>query len=248
MADLEINAKVREAKGRANVRRLRRNHEIPAVLYGKKKPPLSLTLEEVDIQKSIRIGFHENALVKIKIDDKGKAKANTVLIKEIQRHMISGQLLHIDFNEIALDVKIKAHVQTEPVGEPKGVKEQGGVLEHILHEVEVECLPADIPEKIEVDVSGLMIGDAIHIQTLPVGPKVTVLNDPELTVFAVAAPKVEEEPEPVAEEVEGEGEAAEPEIVGQKGKKEEEGEAEEGKEAEKGAKEEKSEKKEKKEK
>jgi len=246
MADLEIKAKIRELKGRANVRRLRRNNEIPAVVYGMKKPPLSLTLQEVDIQKSIRIGFHENALVKINIEDKGKA--STVLIKEIQRHVISDKLIHIDFNEIALDEKIKAHVSTIPVGEPKGVKEQGGVLEHILHEVEVECLPADIPETIEVDVSALMIGDAIHIQTLPVGAKVEILNDPELTVFAVAAPKVEEEPEPVVEEVEGEGEAAEPEIVGQKGKKEEEGEAEEGKEAEKGAKEEKSEKKEKKEK
>jgi len=243
MADLEIKAKIRELKGRANVRRLRRNNEIPAVVYGMKKPPLSLTLQEVDIQKSIRIGFHENALVKINIED--KEKASTVLIKEIQRNVISGKLIHIDFNEIALDEKIKAHVSTIPVGEPQGVKEQGGVLEHILHEVEVECFPADIPETIEVDVSALMIGDAIHIQTLPVGAKVKVLNDPELTVFAVAAPKVEEEPEPVAEEVEGEGEAAEPEIVGQKGKKEEEGEEEVGKEAEKGAKEEKPEKKEK---
>jgi len=249
MADLELKAKVREIIGRANVRRLRRSNEIPAVVYGMKKSPVSLTLDEVTLLKSVKSGFHENALVKISIEDKGTAKVRTVLIKEIQRHSISSKLLHIDFNEIALDEKIKAHVPTEPVGEPKGVKEQGGVLEHILHEVEVECLPADIPEKIEVDVSELMIGDAIHVKTLPLGPKVIVLNDPELTVFAVAAPKVEEEPEPAAEGAEGaegeEGEGTEPEIVGQKGKKEEEGEEGEGKEAEKGAKEQKSEKKEK---
>lgn len=229
MADLVLKASVREELGSAGVRRLRRNKEIPAVVYGKKKDPLNVKLSEIEIQKNVKSGFHENALVKINIDVKGKKVSRTVLIKEIQRHAITRRLVHIDFNEIALDEKIKAHVTVEPAGEPKGVKEQGGVLEHVMHEVEVECLPADIPEKIEVDVSELMIGDSIHIENLPVGDKVKILNDPELTVFAVAAPKVEEEPPPAEE---GE-EAQEPELVDQKGKKEEEGEegaAAEGKE------------------
>lgn len=225
MSDLVLNAVIREKTGRANVRRMRRAGEVPAVLYGKKNDPLNLQLNEIEVVKSARHGLHPNTLVKIEFSDKGKSK--TVLVKEIQRNAITQKFVHIDFNEVDLDVKIKAQISVEAVGEPKGVKEQGGVLEHILHELEVECLPRELPEKIEVDVTELMIGDSIHAKDIKVSSAVEILNDPEVTVFAVAAPKVEEEPEP---EAEGEEESQEPELVDQKGKKPEEGEEEGAKE------------------
>ncbi len=218
--ELTFNAVVRDEKGTANSRRMRRSGGVPAILYGKKKTPVSLKLDEIEVKKSSRHGLHPNALVKIVID----SKPTTVLIKEIQKSPISNKYIHIDFNEVDLAVKIKAMIPVESIGEAKGVKEQGGVLEHILHELEVECLPTELPEKIEVDVTELLIGDSIHAKDIKVSDKIELLSDPEVTVFAVAAPKVEEEPEPAAEDEE----SAEPELVDQKGKKDEEGEGEEG--------------------
>lgn len=224
MEQLELKGELRETTGSSEARRMRKTGKIPAVIYGAKTKPISLTLEWTQIQKKTRGVLPENALMKILVKEKGKEKARTVIIKEIQRNPITGNLLHVDFNEISLDVKLRAKVATVPLGEARGVKEQSGILDHVLHEVEVECLPTDIPEKITVDVSALVIGNAIRVKDLQVSEKVKILNDPELTVFAVAAPKAEEEVKPAAA---GVG-AAEPEISVQKGKKEEaaaEGEA-----------------------
>jgi large subunit ribosomal protein L25 len=121
---------------------------------------------------------------------------------------------------VALDEEIKARVAVEAIGEPVGVKD-GGVLEIILHELEIACLPMDLPKTINVDVSSLAIGDSIHVKSIVVSDKIRILNDPELTVVAVAAPKTEEEVAPAAAPAEGK---AEPELVAQKGKKEVEGE------------------------
>ncbi len=220
MSEYVLNAKVREEIGRSESRRMRRAGELPAVVYGKKNAPLSLKLNEIEVLKSVRKGLHPNTLLEVKIDAKGDLQSKTVLVKEIQRNVITQKLLHIDFNEVALDEEIKAHIPVESVGEPIGVKD-GGVLESILHELEVACLPMDLPETINIDVSALAIGDSIHVKDIVVSEKVRILNDPELTVFAVAAPKIEEEPVAAAAGAEGK---AEPELVAQKGKKEEEGE------------------------
>lgn len=234
MEQLEFKAEVREARGRSKNRRLRREGKIPAVIYGAKTKPISVDLDWNEIQKKTRGSLPENTLMKILVKEKGKEKekARTVLIKEIQRSALTGSVLHVDFNEIALDVKLRAKVPTVALGESKGVKEQGGVLEHVLYEVEVECLPADIPEKITIDVSPLTIGMSVRVKDLAVSDKVKILTDPELTVYAVAAPKAEEEVKPAAETAAAT--AAEPELSVQKGKKEEEAPAE-GAAAEKGA-------------
>lgn len=122
------------------------------------------------------------------------------LIKEVQYDPVRGDIIHVDFNEISLTKAIKVNITVVAKGEPAGVKQEGGSLEHNLWEVEIECLPTSIPENIEVDVSGLKLGDAVHVKDLIVPAGVKILNDPEAAVLSVAAPMKEEAP---VEAVEG---------------------------------------------
>jgi len=144
-------------------------------------------------------------------DDK-KQKGRSCLIKEIQYDPVKGDIIHVDFNEISLTKVIKVNVPVVAKGEPIGVRQEGGSLEHILWEIEVECLPTDIPRDIEVDVSLLNIGDAIHIKDITFPSNIKVLNAPEAIVFSVTAPIKEEVAVPA---VEGE-EKQEPEVIKEK--------------------------------
>jgi large subunit ribosomal protein L25 len=150
----------------------------------------------------------ENVIISLKV----KNKTRPCLIKEIQYHPVHGDITHVDFNEISLTKAVKINIPVVAKGEPVGVKQEGGSLEHILWEVEVECLPTDIPKEIEVDVSQLKIGDSIHVKELPVPPKVKILSDPDATVISVAEPLKEEV---AAAPVEGEV-AQEPEVIKEK--------------------------------
>ena len=182
---------------------------------------MSLQLSARDLKEALQTGAGENVLITLKISGGEKAvKDKTVLIKEIQREPIKYAILHVDFNEISLTDVLKVNIPIVARGEPVGVKIDSGILEHILRELQVECLPTDIPEKIEVDVSAMKIGDSVLIKNiiLPEGVKVT--NDPELIALIVKAPKVEV----VAPEGETE-ESAEPELIRKK-KEEEESEGE----------------------
>ena len=153
----------------------------------------------------------ENVVVTLKISDgDSKAKDKTVVIKEIQREPIKSQILHVDFNEISLTEALKVDVPLAAHGEPEG-KKDGGTLEHVMWELQVECLPTDIPEKIEVDVSKLKIGDAIYVKNIAVPVGVKVLTDPELIAMIVKPPKVEVPKEEVAAET-----AVEPELIRKK--------------------------------
>jgi large subunit ribosomal protein L25 len=148
--------------------------------------------------------------VTLKIAD-GKVKDKTVVIKEIQRDPIKDSVLHVDFNEISLTDTLKVNVPVHSKGEPEGVKKDGGILEHIMWEVQVECLPTDIPEKIDVDVSNLKISEAIYVKNLVLSDKIKVLNDPELIIMIVKPPKVEV----AKEEVPG-ADSSEPELIRKK--------------------------------
>jgi large subunit ribosomal protein L25 len=235
MEEIFLDAEVREEIGRGKVNDLRLKGFIPAVVYAQGKDALPLKLGHKAFLGLVHQYRIESMIINLKIKDDKKNKSRACLIKEIQYDPVHGDIIHVDFNEISLTKVIKVNVPVVTKGEPVGVKQEGGSLEHILWEVEVECLPTDIPKNFEIDVSLLKIGDSVHIKDLSVPEKVKVLNDPGAIVLSVAAPMKEEVP---VEAVEGE-EKQEPEVIKEKKEVAPEGEAEEGTKGAKEAKEKK---------
>jgi large subunit ribosomal protein L25 len=222
MAEIRLKAKLREEIGKEAVKKIRHQDLVPAVVYkGNKSQNIKVNSRELWEVLHTKAG--ENVIISLEVEGAAKSKkARPTIIKEIQYHPIKGNVLHLDLQEISLTEVIEVKVPVAVKGEALGVKE-GGVLEHILWEVEVECLPTQIPESIPIDVSALNIGDTIALKDLNVPPEVKLLGDPEAAVIHVAAPHVEEVEEAP---VEGE-EAQEPEVIMEKKPKEEEEVAEE---------------------
>ena len=235
MAEIVVAAQSRAETGKNVNRRLRTKGLIPGILYGTRKDTVPVAVSPKEIVSILRSKSGENTLFDL---DLGGAKRK-VILKEFQVEPLKGQLLHADFYEVALDKTLEVKVHIELTGAPVGVKVQGGVLDFVTRELEIECLPTDIPEKVEVDVSGLELGKHLRVSDLKVPEKVKVLTELDLVVVHVVAPRAEEvvaAPEAVA--VEGVA-AAEPEVI-KKGKTTAEGEvAEEKPEKEKKEKEKK---------
>ena len=211
MAQLTIPAQQRSGIGGNHPRRLRKGGMIPAVLYGGGEAAISLALDQARIRKESGI-LHENQVVSLEIEGGGDNRPRSAIVKDIQVDHISGAVLHIDFQQISLTEKLDTTVEVEAVGDPVGVTRDGGILEHTLREIEIRCLPADIPEVIEVDVSALEIGDSVHVGDIRLEEGIEVLTEPELSVFTIAAPISEEEAEALeaaAAEVPGEPEVTE---------------------------------------
>lgn len=204
---LNVEAEPREAFGKNASRRLRYAGRVPAVVYGDQGPSLPVTVDPKEILRVLRSGAGHNAIFTLEI--KGKAPAR-VMLRDWQLDPIKGSLIHVDMVRVGRDHKLKVKVPIHVTGEPKGVKVQGGVFEFALREVEVECLPDDIPEALTVDVTELTIGQNLRVSNLPLGPKVKVLTDPNRVVAHVVTLKVEEEKP--AEEV-AEAAPAEPELI-----------------------------------
>ena len=226
MEKVIVNAEVREETGKTKVKTLRKEDLIPAVVYKGGKTPVNLKLKRRNLHDALHTGAGENVIITLKIKDDGKQKDRTCIIREIQRDPLKETIIHVDLKEISLTEKIKVKIPVHPHGEAEGVVKDGGVLDHPLWEVEVECLPTAIPEKIEVEVAPLKIGDTIYVKDLKIPSDVKVLSDPELTVLSIVPPAKEE----VVEEAPPGEEAMEPEVIS-KGKKEEEEVPEEGAEA-----------------
>ena len=226
MEKIVVNAEIRTELGKSKVKKLREKDLIPAVVYKGGKECFNLKIQRKELSEALHTSAGENVLITLKIKGEKKVKEKTCIIKELQYHPVRENILHVDLNEISLTEKIKIKVPVQTHGEPEGVTKDGGVLDHPLWEVEIECLPTEIPEKIGVEVGKMMIGDTVYVKDLEVASGIKILNDPELTVLSVVPPAKEE----VAEEVPAEGEMEEPEVI-KKGKKEEEeipeGEAEE---------------------
>jgi large subunit ribosomal protein L25 len=205
---LRIEAEPREAFGKNAARRLRYAGRIPAVVYGDQGPALPVIVDPKEVLRVLRSDAGQNAIFNLEI--KGKAPAR-VMLRDWQLDPIKGNLLHVDLVRIGRDHKLKVRVPIHVTGEAKGVKVQGGVFEFALREVEVECLPDDIPETLTIDVTELTIGKNLRVSDLPLGPKVKVLTDSNRVVAHVVTLKAEEEKP--AEEVAAEAAPAEPELI-----------------------------------
>ena len=236
METFKIEGQVREGRGKGPARRTRLTGMVPAVLYGGKRDAISLTVDAKQVARILRSETGHNTIFTVTVADGGDEKA---MVRDWQVDPISGKLLHVDLFRIAMDVRMRFMVPVHTFGEPQGVKLQGGVFETVTREVEVECLPGDIPEEFRVDVTEMMIGKQLRAADLPFDPaKIKLVTDPVRVIAHVVVLKKEEEPAADAA-VTADAAPAEPEVM-KKGKKEEEGD---GEAAEAPAKAEKSEKK-----
>jgi large subunit ribosomal protein L25 len=208
----------RESRGKNEARRLREVGRIPAVVYGGATEGLPIAVDPKVLSRILHSESGVNTLISLSVD----GSVSKVLVTDFQLDPVSHQLLHADFFRVAMDKRIVVSVPVELKGEARGVKQQGGVLDFVTRDVEVECLPADIPEHIDVDVSEMLIGDSVRVSDLAGGEKWIAVSEPETMLVHVVPPHVEKEPEPEAAAVAAEpAAAAEPEVI-KKGKTEKE--------------------------
>ena len=214
-----LEAVERASRGRNEAKRLRVSGKIPAVVYGEKEGGRAIAVDPKVLSRILRTELGANTLISLKLDGGSDTR---VLVKEYQIDPVTHQLLHADFYRVAMDKVIRVTVTVVPRGEPKGVKQQGGVLDIVHRQIEIECLPADIPNNIEVDVSELMVGQNIRVKDVATNPKWTAITDPETMLLHIIIPKVEEAPAAPEAAVAGAAATPEPEVI-KKGKKDEEG-------------------------
>jgi large subunit ribosomal protein L25 len=204
---VQLTAERRTGKGKGDSRATRRGGKVPAVIYGRGREPAQLMLDGVALGRLLEKIVPESTIVELTVD----GKPVKTLIREVQRHPVRPGIVHVDFYEIRAGQKIRVAVPIHCAGIPDGVRNQGGTLDQVIRNVEIEVLPDDIPDRVELDVSALLIGRSLHISDLSI-PKAEILMDGTLTVATVVAPRIEEVAAPAAAAVEGapvEGEAAE---------------------------------------
>ena len=229
MKETKLTAQPRAGKGSAAAGRLRRTGSFPAVVYGEGRPGVDIQLNEHDFVMMLRTHRSENMIVDLVVE--GAAKPYKVMLKAMQHHPITGRVIHVDFYEISMMRKIEIEIPVKLTGVPTGVANEGGILEHVLRALTVQCLPGDMVEELELDVTGLSVGKTLRVRDVKVdGAKYKVMDDPDQVVAAVAAPRTEEE-EKAEADADAATAAAGPEVLTEK--KEEEGEegAEKGKAA-----------------
>ena len=213
MAEIQLDVETRENTGTQAAKKLRAVEKIPGIYYMRGSKNIPIAINRADLHG---IWGTESGLLDIIFDGKTHKKA---VIRDIQFDPVKGSPIHIDLMGIKMTEKIKMNVAVQLSGTPEGVKTQGGVLQHILREVEVECLPSDIPSSIDIDVTELNIGDNLHVSDLEV-ENVVIITDMASVIATVSAPRISEEPTEV-EEVEEVEEGAEPEVLSQKSEDEE---------------------------
>ncbi len=217
--DAKLIVTSRELKGSPNARRMRRDGLIPGVIYSDGGEARAISLPKHDFEQMLHHHAGEQMMLTIELD----GKESSVLLKDVQHDMMTGGTIHVDLHEVSMTKKLRVQISIELVGEAEGVKSEGGVLDHLLHSVEVECLPGDILEKIEVDVSGLNLNDMLTVKDIEIdASKYEIMMDDDVGVASVSEPRVVEEPtdeegEEGAEGEEGtEGASAEPEVINEK--------------------------------
>ena len=201
---IELKANIRNSVGKGQARALRRAEKIPAVLYGPETEPVLLSVEIINLEKALKKSTASQALLNLTIlNDKNTSRP--AMIKELQTHPVSRNYLHIDFYEISMDRKIRVKVPVVVKGKSRGV-EEGGILQIIRRKLEILCLPTEIPETIEIDITDLDIGDSIHVKEIPVEGDIEIPADVNFTVITIVSPKAEVEE--ISEEGEEEAEEA----------------------------------------
>ncbi len=201
MERLELLAQKREETGKGSARKLRKTGLIPAVLYGKDRDPVNLKLDASKVEDVVG----GNVIIDLSLED----ETEPVMVKEVQRHVIKQDLLHVDFYQVDLEEKIEVEVPVETVGQSIGERE-GGILEVILRKIEISCLPTNIPETFEVDISELEVGDSVSVADLEVDEDIEIITDSDETIAAIVVPS-----ELNLEEEEEEEELEEPEVIGE---------------------------------
>lgn len=215
-SEITLEAGKRERTKKSALTVLRAKGFIPAVLYGQGHKALSLSVEEKKLLKALRTEKGLNVVIQLAVE---KEKPRPVLVREIQKNLVRRGIRHVDFYQISLTEKIEVALPIEVKGEPPGVKNSGGVLDHILREIRIKCLPAEIPKSVVADISSLEIGQGLRVKDLQFPKGVEVLVDPNALVLNVTAPTKLEEAAVAAEALPA---SAEPEVIS-RGKKEEEG-------------------------
>jgi large subunit ribosomal protein L25 len=213
-----LKALTRKTKGKGAARKLRKDQQIPANFYGPNAQPIMLTVSYMELERLMQQSAAENIVLDLKIQSDDGLETRSVILKELQVDPTKDNYLHVDFCEISMDKEITVHVPISLSGTPAGFLE-GGVLQHVRRELNISCLPDKLIDTLELDVSGLGIGDALHIKDIVLPEGITSLEEGDLTVALVAAPTVEKEEVPT-EKVEGE-EGVEEKPEGEKAEAEE---------------------------
>lgn len=201
-----LQVKTREAKGKGAARRTRRELEVPAVIYGEGQAPVSVRVPVRAFDKMIHGAMGEHALVQLDVADHPEL-SGPALLKAVQHHPVRSNVVHADFLRIRLDARLHTVVPVVLVGRSRGVVD-GGVSDHQMHELEIECMALDVPAQIEIDITDLGMGDSLHVSQLTPPPGVTITSDPERTVIAIHAPRVADTTASLEE-----GQLAEPEVA-----------------------------------
>jgi large subunit ribosomal protein L25 len=207
---VKLSARPRVEAGRNAAGKVRARGAIPAVIYGAKDAAKNLEVDKKDIENLLSRAVGENILVELEIRDEGKTTNRVSLIQEVQHHPVRGEIIHIDFYAVSMTEEIDAEVVLEHEGEPVGVKTFGGLLQQNMRSLPIRCLPQNLPEIVIVDVSGLNIGESLHVRDIKLPAGVVAVPDGDLTVFLVSEPTVAEEPAVAVEE------AVAPEVIKEK--------------------------------
>ncbi len=200
MATLKISAQEREGTGKSVTRKMRQAGRIPAVLYGRAQDGISLSLDTYEVSQILSTEGARTSILELEFQQGGKSSKRNVFIKEVQKHPYRDIILHMDLLEVSMDREISVMVPIETVGIPKGVKIDGGILEMKRRELEIVCLPGNIPDVITIDVSNLEIGDNVHVEDVPVPEGVTIPHEVNFTLMTVVGASVEVEAEEAEEE------------------------------------------------
>jgi large subunit ribosomal protein L25 len=212
MKTIELNVEKRDSRGKNEARRTRSGGKIPAIVYGAGKATVPIAVDRKALSDAFRNGAGENAIFLLKLA--GSEQSRHAMIREFQKDPLTRKALHIDFVRVVMDAKIRVKVSIEVVNVARGVKTDGGILDIVTREIEIESLPGNIPAHLPVDVSDLGIGDALRVKDLKSVEGVEIIDDPEKVVVHVAHPTAEKEPVATAE---GAVEVTEPEVL-KKGK------------------------------
>lgn len=198
MTTIKLDSKIRTQSGKGGSRKLRSGGRLPAIFYGPEEDPIMLSIDYLQLKRILKGKSAENIIFDLRIDSNGGSKSKKVMIKELQMDPVTRDYLHIDFYEISMGKEIEADIPIQLINTPIGVI-KGGLLEHIRRELTVSCLPRNLVDKIDIDVSGLDIGESLHIKNIALPQGLKPIEDEDFAIATVVAPTITAKEEEVEE-------------------------------------------------